>query len=1043
MESVFKLVLATAGASSVITALSSMQSALGGLQVALGGIISTAGATTASISGVRDALKFGKELQQLSLRTGDSVRDLVELQQAFKLSGLEADQVGPMVNRLQKAIAGLNDEGKSTSPAFEKLGVSAGSMGKLLPLQQFQLLSAAFAKIPDPAQRAALAMALFGKNGGQMLQLFRDPEAFAMAEEQSGRLGQRMEENAESFADLEKRLTAVNTRMKEMWVTLAESLVPSLGKMADAAKNINLAPIGAGLSDLLATVLPSAAVYGFAKFNAVAQKEAAATAAQAAAHTLAELDRRLGAAGTGGAGLSGSIMGGLAPVTGFLAKILPMGLSAVVGYEVGKGIGDGINEALAQAGKDALRRGTENLAPIAQRANDIRTEDDRKGVVTAAIGEMDALYKLIGETSDPAALESYTRQLFLIKKIIDDMTSDYAEQLEAQNKQKDVAAEQVQAEQAAEKWLQSEHAKTLAQRLIDKATEGETLDQQITGLQGSVALVKDLLANFQATHGVLGQEASDQKELMELLERQDELTKALAAKEKQRAEVAKAATAAAREQAKLALDDLENQKEAIAYYLEINRAKIEGDYSKTDAEKWGPLQENLEQQIAAKQSYIDDLEKKRAATNDPKTQEMYDSKILSGQGDLDRLRVQWLQIGPDPNSYAQQIIAATTAAQNSIGTLAQQSAKLWTDTGESIRTSMGTAINQLIFTTGSARAKLATFFGSIGQSLATNASQMAADWIYSHVIMANAKKLFEVQATADAAAGADARAVLREGETAHDAAMTGVQVGTHAAGETAKTGSTLMGSLARRIIALGETIWHGIQVAVRTAAHLAGETLQTGITIINSGERIVCDAAETAANIVKAAAGAMSAMASIPWVGPVLAIAAMGAIIAAGASLMKGFAVGGFTDPGSRDRPAGIVHAGEWIAPKWMVDNARYQPMIASLEAARQGQPGSPSQQYAAAVGGGSGWNPVGTPWQPDAGQSYLSPAAGQTAYAKPAVPAMAGGGTSSGAGGSSEPHIHVGIFGPDMQSVFQQWAESRQGRKYLINMANGTVQRA
>jgi len=101
-----------------------------------------------------------------------------------------------------------------------------------------------------------------------------------------------------------------------------------------------------------------------------------------------------------------------------------------------------------------------------------------------------------------------------------------------------------------------------------------------------------------------------------------------------------------------------------------------------------------------------------------------------------------------------------------------------------------------------------------------------------------------------------------------------------------------MGSLARRMIALGETIWHGIQVAVRTAAHMEGETLQTGITIVQSGLRIASSLAETMASIVKAAAGAMSAMASIPYVGPILAIAAMGAIIAAGARLMKGFAVG-------------------------------------------------------------------------------------------------------------------------------------------------------
>lgn len=53
------------------------------------------------------------------------------------------------------------------------------------------------------------------------------------------------------------------------------------------------------------------------------------------------------------------------------------------------------------------------------------------------------------------------------------------------------------------------------------------------------------------------------------------------------------------------------------------------------------------------------------------------------------------------------------------------------------------------------------------------------------------------------------------------------------------------------------------------------------------------------------------------------------------------FAEGGFTGDGtSRDetgyKVAGVVHEGEWVAPKWMVDNPSFKGVISSLEASRQ-----------------------------------------------------------------------------------------------------------
>jgi hypothetical protein len=110
------------------------------------------------------------------------------------------------------------------------------------------------------------------------------------------------------------------------------------------------------------------------------------------------------------------------------------------------------------------------------------------------------------------------------------------------------------------------------------------------------------------------------------------------------------------------------------------------------------------------------------------------------------------------------------------------------------------------------------------------------------------------------------------------------------------------------------------------------------MTIIQSGIRIAATVAESIASVINAAANAMAAMASIPYVGPILAIAAMAAVLGAGMALVKtiGKKDGGYTASGNPNEESGeVTHKGEWTAPAWMVSDPRYG--IHDLEKARTG----------------------------------------------------------------------------------------------------------
>jgi TP901 family phage tail tape measure protein len=108
--------------------------------------------------------------------------------------------------------------------------------------------------------------------------------------------------------------------------------------------------------------------------------------------------------------------------------------------------------------------------------------------------------------------------------------------------------------------------------------------------------------------------------------------------------------------------------------------------------------------------------------------------------------------------------------------------------------------------------------------------------------------------------------------------------------------------------------------------------------------QVIQAVAQTAQNALSAYGSA----AAIPVVGYILAPIAAAMAVAAGAiqiaaikkqqqaSEAQGYSKGGFTKPGAVDEPAGIVHAGEWVASQKLLANPVARPMIEALDRAQR-----------------------------------------------------------------------------------------------------------
>ena len=137
-----------------------MSGALGALvpAIAIGGLATLA----------KGSIDAADNLNDLSQRTGVSVESLSKFGAAADDSGSSVDEVAKAMGKLSKGIV---DPASKANEALKSIGISStDASGKIRSMDQIMLdVADKFAKMPDGAQKTALAMELFGKSGMNLI----------------------------------------------------------------------------------------------------------------------------------------------------------------------------------------------------------------------------------------------------------------------------------------------------------------------------------------------------------------------------------------------------------------------------------------------------------------------------------------------------------------------------------------------------------------------------------------------------------------------------------------------------------------------------------------------------------------------------------------------------------------------------------------------------------------------------------------------------------------------------------------------------------
>jgi hypothetical protein len=119
---------------------------------------------------VRSSINLADNLNDVSERTGVAVEQLQKYKAAADLSGTSIDEVASSINKLNKTIVESRDGAGGAAKAFKALQIDLeGPNGLKTADQIISEMADRFARFPDGPQKAALAMAVFGKAGANMV----------------------------------------------------------------------------------------------------------------------------------------------------------------------------------------------------------------------------------------------------------------------------------------------------------------------------------------------------------------------------------------------------------------------------------------------------------------------------------------------------------------------------------------------------------------------------------------------------------------------------------------------------------------------------------------------------------------------------------------------------------------------------------------------------------------------------------------------------------------------------------------------------------
>lgn len=170
-------------------------------------------------------------LNDLSDATGSSVESLSRLNNQAKIAGADFNTLQSAVLKLSAGMSGADEESTKAKEALRLLGITTKD-----PVEALQQVAVKLNGYADGVNKVGLAVALFGKQGGQFLSTLKD---IAELQEVGATVTKKQAQEAEALEQAYRRLSVESEGFKNV---ILNSVVPALTNMiSEMREGINIA----------------------------------------------------------------------------------------------------------------------------------------------------------------------------------------------------------------------------------------------------------------------------------------------------------------------------------------------------------------------------------------------------------------------------------------------------------------------------------------------------------------------------------------------------------------------------------------------------------------------------------------------------------------------------------------------------------------------------------------------------------------------------------------------------------------------------------
>ena len=189
--------------------------------------------------------KKAGDFQDMAEKTGDTAQNIASLAVAAGTAGASMETVVSASTKLTKGLSGVDDESKAAGAAIAALGLNIKDFKALAPADQMEAVAKALGNFQDGAEKTAVAMALFGKTGADLLPFLKELGA------DGGRqviLTAEQIKQADEYADKQARLRTEISLHAQVIATQMLPVVFELNKLiSDLSKDAEIAATASGI----------------------------------------------------------------------------------------------------------------------------------------------------------------------------------------------------------------------------------------------------------------------------------------------------------------------------------------------------------------------------------------------------------------------------------------------------------------------------------------------------------------------------------------------------------------------------------------------------------------------------------------------------------------------------------------------------------------------------------------------------------------------------------------------------------------------------